>query len=72
MTRTPMTTNEAHQRYIAQAQKCVEMLALLAMQIDTNQPNTHNALGATQLFQTGLEMLKAPISKELPQELVKI
>ena len=55
-----MTANEAHQRYISQAERCVEMLATISMSIYVSEPDKYDCLGAVNDFQAGLDRLRNP------------
>ena len=55
-----MTLDQLYQAQLAQAKQCIDMLVIIAMGIDTNEPDKYDCLGAVHDFQAGLDRLKNP------------
>ena len=67
-----MTLDQRYQAQLAQAKQCVELLAMIAMGIDANEPDKYDCLGAVHDFQAGLDRLKNPKPETLPNPFVSI
>ncbi|MEO0986871.1 MAG: hypothetical protein AAFY20_15145 [Cyanobacteria bacterium J06639_14] len=55
-----LSPQQLHAAQIAQAQKCITVLTMIAQGVDSAFPGQFDTLGAVHEFQAGLDRLKHP------------